>query len=133
MQAIKAFDPEKQRILEASILGRGDRSPLLGDDLATGSPPQARVDDGGRDARVEAEQGVPPGAHRPEMMFGTSAPIPQAWPQIRVCFRRITAIFPFRPEQDQTEWQIEWQFVLASAYPEPVGAGVGSCFSWSSG
>jgi len=33
--------------------------------------------------------------------------------------------------QDQIEWQIEWQTVLAGARTAPVGAGVGLCFAWS--
>jgi hypothetical protein len=32
-------------------------------------------------------------------------------------------------EQDQSEWQIEWQTVLVSAYLEPVTAGVGPGFT----
>src|ERR1017187_3651942 len=35
------------------------------------------------------------------------------------------------PEQDQIEWQIEWQLVLAGACRWLVSAGVGSCFYWS--
>jgi hypothetical protein len=34
-------------------------------------------------------------------------------------------------DQDRSEWQIEWQIVLARAYPELASARVGSCFSRS--
>jgi hypothetical protein len=36
-------------------------------------------------------------------------------------------------EQDQVEWQIEWQTVLARAGPGLAGASLCSCSTWSSG